>query len=125
MRDLFLDLDTYDSFACLSQFIDKESGEIVEDKVQSFLKEIEGKTGYHQIRGYQSKEDLQMALALRGCPLLLPKVNMGAYRMYVTFWTPWTGLSRETIKITRRDNTYGFLSRNCESIAQYWWGITI
>ena len=125
MRNLLLDLDDYDSLACISEFVDKDSGCILDDKVNSFLETIEGKTGYREIRGYQSEQDLRMAIGLRGCPLLLPKVVMGINRLYVTYWTVWAGLSRETIKFTRINNTYGFLSLNRENLAYYDWGFII
>ena len=125
LRDLLLDLDDYDKLASLSEFIDEGTGAMLEDKVNSFLKEIEGKAGGQQIAGYQSELDLRMALSLINCPLLLPKVDMGARRVYVTYWTNWTGLSRETLKFTRRGNSYGFLSLNQECLASYRWSIMV
>lgn len=119
LRDLLLDLDDYDKLTSLSEFIYEGSGAILEDNVNSFLKEIEGKTGSQQITGYQSELDLRMALSLRNCPLLLPKVDMGARRVYVTCWANCTGLSRETLKFTRRGNAYGFLSLHHECLARY------
>ena len=119
LRDQLLDLDDYDKLASLSGVIAEGSGAIVEDKVNSFLKEIKRKAGSQQIAGYQSEQDLRMALSLRNCPILLPKVDMGARRVYVTYWTNWTGLSREMLKFTRRGNAYGFLSLNHECLSSY------
>ena len=124
-RDLLYDLDSYIDFAAIGDYIDKETGDPLEDEIKAHVKKYEGKNGYHQVRGYQTEYDLRKAVALRGCPLLLPSVDFGRHRVYVSGWCPWSGLHRETLKFKQLNKAYGFLSINTEFIANYWWGIMI
>ena len=124
-RDFILDLDTYVDTVILGDYIDIETGVTNEEKIQEHLKKIAGEKDKSRVHGYETEEDIRMALALRGCPLLLPKVDTGRSRVYVTSWVPWAGMFRETYKYKRINNSYGFLRLNCESLTSYFWGIQL
>ncbi|MBQ6953190.1 MAG: hypothetical protein IJP81_04705 [Bacteroidales bacterium] len=124
-RDLIFDLDSYTDTVAIGEYIDEVTGEILENEIQNHVKKQEGKLGFHKIVGYQSEEDIRVALSLRDCRILLPTVNVNTNRVYVAGWTPWFGLHRETLKYKRMNNSYGFLSLDIEHLANYWWGIRI
>ena len=124
-RELIFDLDTYVKTAALGEYVDEDLGVILEHNVQEHVKKYEGKTGYHEVYGYQTEEDLRVALSLIDCRILLPSINVNQKRLYISGWTPWSGLHRETLKYKRVNKSYGFLSLNYEKLANYWWGIMI